>query len=213
MVPRTRVFLADELALMRDGLRALLNGEFAVVGEAAEGQQVVEAARRARPHVMVMDAHLQGMTGIDAARRLAEELPEVRILILTAASDARTVQQCLQAGVRGYVLKDVETAELKRHIRTIARGESVLDSRVAGMVMAQFRRDRSGAPARAEQDLTGQQMAILGLMSRGCSNRAIAEQLHLSENTIKGYTSEILHRLGVKNRVEAAAVASQRGWV
>lgn len=210
---RVRILLADDHALLRDGLRALLHGEFAIVGEAVDGRQAVEGARRTRPQVVVMEAQMRGMSGVDAARIIAEELPGVRILILTDCADAKTVNQCLQAGVHGYLLKDLETMDLRRHIRAVARGESVLDSRIAGIVIAQLRRERSGGGGRQDQALTGQQLTILRLMARGFSNREIAEQLHLSENTIKGYASEILHRLGVKNRAEAATLATQRGWL
>lgn len=206
------LLIADQRALMRDGLRALLQDEFAIVAEAADGRQVIAEARRTRPQVILMDTDLPQMNGIDAARVLRPEMPSTRILMLTDNVDERTVGQALQAGVNGYVLKDVEAADLRRQIRAVARGESVLDSRVTGLVMARLRGDGALA-AGHEPVLTAQQMTILRLMAQGLSNKAIAEQIHLSENTVKSYTSDILHRLDVKNRVEAAQVAFRRGWI
>ncbi len=214
MAEPVRVLLAEPDTLVREGVRALLQDEFAIVGEAGDGRQAVEQALQTRPDVVVMEAVLPELSGPAAAERVLKRLANTRILILTARDDEQTVHQCVEAGVHGYVLKRVTAAELRQHIRTIAAGEHVLDSRIAPMVIA---RVRAGALEnggwQAQSDLSEQQMAILRLIARGLSNREIAAELHLSESTIKGYAAEILRVLGVKNRVEAAHLAIRRGWV
>lgn len=213
---RVRLLLADPLPLFRDGLRALLAGEFDVRGDAATGEDAVSVARRTRPGVVILDAQMPGLSGIDAARIIRAELPETRVIILTADGSERTVTQCLEAGVHGFVLKEVETADLVRQIRAVARGGYVLDPKVAGMVLRRLRGEPGEAAADAtagRPPLSDQQVTILRLMARGSSNREIAEQLHLSENTVKGYSSEVLQRIGARNRVEASRLAVERGWV
>jgi DNA-binding NarL/FixJ family response regulator len=217
MGERVRLLLADALPLFRDGVRALLQGEFSVVGAVGTGPEAVAEARHSRPDLVLMDAALPGLNGVDAARIIRSEVPEAKVVILTGATDEKTVTQCLEAEVHGYVVKDVETADLKKHLRAVLRGEYVLDPKVAGMVMARLRGalplSESGAPSVPAHGLAPQQLTILRLIALGYSNRAIADQLHLSENTVKGYASDVLQRIGVKNRVEAAMLAVQRGWV
>lgn len=217
MSERGKLLLADGQPLFRDGLRALLQGDFAVVGAVGTGHEAVAEARHSRPNLVLIDVALPGLTGVDAARIIRAEVPEAKVVILTAATDEKTVTQCLEAEVHGYIVKDTETADLKRHLRAVARGEYILDPKVAGMVMARLRGapplSEIGAASGPSHGLAPQQLTILRLMALGYSNRAIAEQLHLSENTVKGYASDVLQRIGVKNRVEAAMLAVQRGWV
>lgn len=209
-----RVLIGDDHSVVREGLKAVLSeGGFTVVGEAADGREAVEAARRTRPDVVVLDVQMPLMSGIDAAKQIRAELPGVKILVLTTFADEKVLTQCLKAGVDGYVIKDVEKMDLKKHIRAVVRGEAILDPKVAGLLMARVRGDQPAAEAKSEEVLTSQQMVILRLVAQGYSNREIAETLHLSENTMKGYVAEILHKLGVKNRVEAATLASARGWL
>lgn len=209
-----RVLVGDDHAIVREGLKAVLaEGGFTVVGEASDGREAVEVARRTRPDVVVLDIQMPLMSGIDAAKQIRAELPGVKILVLTTFADEKVLTQCLKAGVDGYVIKDVEKMDLKKHIRAVVRGEAILDPKVAGLLMARVRGDQPVAEAKSEEVLTSQQMTILRLVAQGYSNREIAEKLHLSENTMKGYVAEILHKLGVKNRVEAATLASARGWL
>jgi len=209
-----RVLIGDDHAVVREGLKAVLaDGGFTVVGEAGDGREAVEAARRTQPDVVVMDIQMPLMNGIDAAKQIRAEMPGIKILVLTTFADEKILTQCLKAGVDGYVIKDVEKMDLKKHIRAVVRGEAILDPKVAGLLMARVRGDQPSPGTKSDEVLTSQQMAILRLVAQGYSNREIAEKLHLSENTMKGYVAEILHRLGVKNRVEAATLASARGWL
>lgn len=209
-----RVLVCDDHSIVREGLKAVLDdGEFTVVGEAADGADVLEAARRCRPDVILMDLQMPGLGGVEAAKQVIAELPRVRVLALTTYADEKLVVECLKVGVHGYVIKDVHKDELKRHIRAVYRGEAIIDPKVTSVLMA---RVRTGAPVsgdRTEAPLSPQQLTILKYVAQGHSNREIAEKMGLSENTVKGHVAEILHRLGVKNRVEAAIQASDKGWL
>lgn len=209
-----RIVIGDDHAVVREGLKAMLSqGGFAVVGEASDGHAVVEEVRRTSPDLVVLDIQMPGLSGIEAARAIKAELPRVKVLVLTTFADEKTLTQCLKAGVDGYVIKDVEKMDLTRHIRSVVRGESILDPKVAGLLMAKVRGDRAQAESQPAEALTPQQLSIVRLLAQGYSNREIAEKMHLSENTMKGYVADILHKLGVKNRVEAATLASSRGWL
>jgi len=208
-----RLLIAYEYALVREGLRALLSrADFDIVAEVSDFRSAVEEAKRLRPQVIIMDAHLHNTGAAETTRAILNELPDAKVLILTPETDARTVNQCLQAGVQGYVYLDTTAADLARYIHAVARGEAVLDSKITGIVLARVRGENIEEPG-PEHRLTPQQMEILRLLAKGASNREIAQALHLSENTIKGYAAEVLHRLGVKNRVEAAMLATSKGWV
>lgn len=208
-----RVLIADDHSIVREGLKTVLeDGEFTVVGEASNGFMAVDTVRDTHPDVVLMDLQMPGLSGIEAARMILAEFPRTKILALTTFADEKLVMECLRAGVHGYVIKDVEKMGLKQYIRGVLKGEAVIDPKVTGVLMA---RVRSG-PAnngRPEVPISPQQLAIVRLVAQGHSNREIAEKLNLCENTVKGHVAEILHRLGVKNRVEAALQASARGWV
>ncbi len=209
-----RVVIGDDHAVVREGLKSVLAADdMEVVAEAANGEAVLEAVRRTRPDVVLMDVQMPGMDGVAAARNILSEAPDVKILVLTTYTDEKTVTACLKAGVHGFVVKDVEMGELKRHIRAVVRGEAVLDPKVTGLLMARVRGGAKSPDEEGPEVLTQQQLAILRLVAQGFSNRAIGEKLNLSENTVKGYVAEILHRLGAKNRVEAAMKASSKGWL
>lgn len=214
MTEQIRVVIGDDHSVVREGLKAILTGDgFTVVGEFSDGREALEVTRRTQPNVVVMDIQMPGMNGVEASRGIKAEMPGVKILVLTTFADEKILTQCLKAGVDGYVIKDVEKMDLKKHIRAVSRGEAILDPKVAGVLMARVRGDVPVGSERAEDILTAQQITILRLVAQGYSNREIAEKLHLSENTMKGYVAEILHKLGVKNRVEAATLASAKGWL
>ena len=199
----------------REGLKAMLTTEpdFTIVGDAANAEQAFELIERLRPDVILLDIRLPGTSGIDVCRTVTERYPEAAVIILTTFTDESLVAQCIQAGARGFIVKDIERFDLKRSIRAVARGEAAIDSKAAVAVLAQLRRASHVSNEPTPESLSSQQIVILRLVAQGLSSREIATQLYLSENTVKGYVQEILHRLGVKNRTEAVMVAVKQGWL
>jgi len=209
-----RILIVDDHELLREGLKSLLSREsdMEVAGEAARGHEALALCRNLRPDVVVLDARLPDMDGVEVCRQLQEELPEVAVLMLTTFSDADLVLAAVRAGAKGYVVKDVLGLDLKRAIRQVARGEVAMDPKVVGHLI-QHMRSPGQEKEEAKSPLNRQQLAIIRLVAQGYTNREIAEQMFLSEKTVKGYLAEALRRMGVKNRVEAAMVASKNGWI
>jgi two-component system, NarL family, response regulator DevR len=210
---RIRVLIVDDHEMVREGLLAMLQPEpdFQVVGQTGRGAEVADLVDSTRPDVVLLDARLPDLSGVEVCRRLTTSHPDVSVVILTTYTDPDLVQECIQAGARGYVVKDVERFSLKESIRAVYRGQSVLAPQVAGAVMEGARaREQVGARRAA---LSASQLAILRLISRGHSNREIAAEVHLSENTVKTHVQEIFRKLGVRNRVEAAILAGKSGWL
>lgn len=211
-----QLLIVDDHEMVREGLKAILVAEqdFQIVGEAASAEQATELIERLRPHIALVDIRLPGTNGIELCRVINERYPETAVIILTTFTDENLVAQCIQAGARGFIIKDIERLDLKRSIRAVARGEAAIDTKVAASVLAQLRRSPPPIETpRSPDGLSAQQVVILRLIAQGLSSREIATQLYLSENTVKGYVQEILHRLGVKNRTEAVMVAVKQGWL
>jgi two-component system response regulator DevR len=212
-----RVLVVDDHELVREGIKVLLSQEddLIVVGEAADGESALARCRELVPDVVVLDLKLPGIDGLEVCRTLHAELPKVAVLMLTTFDDAEMVLSAVRAGAKGYVVKDVHSMDLKRSIRAVARGEVAMDPKVMGHILHQVRTPAAEAAQEAEHKipLNRQQLAIVRLVAQGYTNREIAEQMFLSEKTVKGYLAEAMRRLGVKNRVEAAMTASKNGWV
>lgn len=210
-----RLLIIDDHEMVREGLKAMLTAEadFEIVGDAANAEQALELIEHLRPDVILLDVRLPGESGIDVCRTVTERYPETAVIILTTFTDETLVAQCIQAGARGFIVKDIERFDLKRSIRAVARGEAAIDPKAAVAVLAQLRRAPLVKQEPTLELLSPQQIVILRLVAQGLSSREIATQLYLSENTVKGYVQEILHRLGVKNRTEAVMVAVKQGWL
>lgn len=210
-----RLLIIDDHEMVREGLKAMLTAEadFEIVGEAANAEQAYELIARLRPDVILLDIRLPGVSGIEVCRTVTERYPETAVIILTTFTDETLVAQCIQAGARGFIVKDIERFDLKRSIRAVARGEAAIDPKAAVAVLAQLRRAPQISDEPSPEPLSPQQIVILRLIAQGLSSREIATQLYLSENTVKGYVQEMLHRLGVKNRTEAVMVAVKQGWL
>jgi two-component system response regulator DevR len=208
-----RILVVDDHEMVREGLMAMLQSEadFDVVGQTGRGAEVVELVEATRSDVVLLDARLPDVSGVEVCRRLTQSHPEVAVVILTTYTDPDLVQECIQAGARGYVVKDVERFSLKESIRAVYRGQSVLAPQVAGQVIERSRTRQAAGSRRAA--LSASQVSILRLISRGHSNREIAAEVHLSENTVKTHVQEIFRKLGVRNRVEAAILAGKSGWI
>ena len=210
-----RLLIIDDHEMVREGLKAMLMAEpdFSIVGDAANAEQAFALMEHLHPDVMLLDVRLPGMSGVEVCRTVTEKYPETAVIILTTFTDETLVAQCIQAGARGFIIKDIERFDLKRSIRAVARGEAAIDPKAAAAVFAQLRRSPSQLHEPTPESLSSQQLVILRLVAQGLSSREIAQQLYLSENTVKGYVQEILHRLGVKNRTEAVMVAVKHGWL
>ncbi|HLI08865.1 MAG TPA: response regulator transcription factor [Ktedonobacteraceae bacterium] len=210
-----RLLIVDDHEMVREGLKAMLVSEpdFSIVGDAANAEQALALIAQLRPDVALVDIRLPGTSGIDVCRIVTADYPETAVIILTTYTDDSLIAQAIQAGARGFILKDIERFDLKRSIRAVARGEAAIDPKAAVAVLAQLRKAPQSNGEVAPEQLSSQQLVILRLVAQGLSSREIATQLYLSENTVKGYVQEILHRLGVKNRTEAVMVAVKQGWL
>jgi two-component system, NarL family, response regulator DevR len=210
-----RLLIIDDHEMVREGLKAMLSTEpdFSIVGDAANAEQAFALIERLRPDIILLDVRLPGPSGIEVCRTVTERYPGTAVIILTTFTDEALVEQCIKAGARGFIVKDIERFDLKRSIRAVARGEAAIDSKAAVAVLAQLRRAPQNHIEPAQESLSSQQIVILRLVAQGLSSREIATRLYLSENTVKGYVQEILHRLGVKNRTEAVMVAVKQGWL
>lgn len=210
-----RLAIIDDHEMVREGLKAMLVTEpdFHIVGDAADAQQALLLIEKLRPDIVLLDVRLPGMSGIEACQIITERYPDTAVIILTTYTDEDLIARCIQAGARGFIVKDIERFDLKRSIRAVARGEAAIDSKAAVAVLARLRRIPAVEQATSPEPLSAQQLVILRLVAQGLSSREIATQLYLSENTVKGYVQDILHRLNVKNRTEAVMVAVKQGWL
>ena len=210
-----RLLIIDDHEMVREGLKAMLTAEpdFDIVGDAANAEQAFELIQHLHPDVILLDVRLPEVSGIEVCRTVTERYPEIAVIILTTFTDETLVAQSIQAGARGFIVKDIERFDLKRSIRAVARGEAAIDPKAAVAVLAQLRRAPQVKQEPSPEPLSPQQIVIIRLVAQGLSSREIATQLYLSENTVKGYVQEILHRLSVKNRTEAVMVAVKQGWL
>ncbi len=210
-----RLLIIDDHEMVREGLKAMLatESDFSIVGDAANAEQALDLIEQLHPDVALLDVRLPGVSGVEVCRTVTERYPQTAVIILTTFTDENLIARCIQAGARGFIVKDIERFDLKRSIRAVARGEAALDPKAAVAVLAQLRRAPQITADAPPEPLSAQQLVILRLVAQGLSSREIATQLYLSENTVKGYVQEILHRLGVKNRTEAVMVAVKHDWL
>jgi DNA-binding NarL/FixJ family response regulator len=205
-----RVLLVDDHAIVREGLRALLDEteSLQIVGEAADGTEALELARRLRPDVVLMDLKMPGLPAADAIRTIRAQYPATRVLVLTSYAEDRQVEEVLRAGALGYVLKNIVAADLIRAIATVARGEAWLHADAQRSLVNRMRRPAELSPLAL---LTDRERSVLSLLAKGMSNRAIGQTLHLTEGTVKGYVSNVLAKLKLEDRTQAALLAVRLG--
>ena len=213
---RVRVVIADDQALFREGLRTLLSTrpEVDVVGEAANGEEVISLVDRLQPDVVLMDLRMPVMDGIVATTRLRDRWPNIPVLVLTTFDDDASLFGALRAGAAGYLLKDVSSETLMAAVTAAARGEAFLQSTVTGRVVAAFARLMESGGPRAEAlvlPLSPREREILALLGTGASNKEIADRLCLAEGTVKNHVTNILTKLDVRDRTQAALRARQLG--
>ena len=216
-----RILLVDDHAIVRDGIRSLLKTQpdIEVVGEAEDGQAAVAMAGSLAPDVVLMDLVMPGMDGIEAIRRIVDGRPESRILVLTSFSAEDKVFPAIKAGAMGYLLKDCDSEELVRAILQVHRGESSLHPRIARMLLQEMIAPRgegiSRPPPRPERPtadpLTERELEVLKLVAHGKSNREIADELVVSEGTVRTHVSNILSKLHLASRTQATLFALREG--
>ena len=209
-----RILLVDDHEMVREGLKAMLQSEsdLEVVAETGLGRDVPALLEQTQPDVVLLDVRLPDMSGVEVCRQAVRSDPNLKVIILTTFVDPDLVDECIEAGARGYLVKDVRGMSLKENVRAVSRGQAVLAPEIAGPILDRVR-DRRSAEATRAPALTQSQVAILGLMTRGFSNREIAAEVHLSENTIKTHVQEIFRKLDVHNRVEAVMTATKNNWL
>ncbi|NLX08246.1 MAG: response regulator transcription factor [Chloroflexi bacterium] len=205
----TRVLIADDHAVVRQGLRMFLNldSEIEVVGEACNGLDAVQMARHLQPDVVLMDLLMPEMDGIEATARLRRELPEIEVIALTSVLEDSSVVGAIRAGAVGYLLKDTEADELIEAIKAAARGQVHLSPKAAARLMREVRLPES------PEALTERETEVLRLLARGHSNKEIALSLNIGEKTVKTHVSSILSKLNVASRTQAALYAVRIGLV
>jgi NarL family two-component system response regulator LiaR len=208
------ILIVDDHEVVRQGLRAYLDAQpdFAVVGEASSGEGAVQLAMEYLPDVVLMDLVMSGMGGVQATRRVKDVTPRSQIVVLTSYHQDEFIYPALQAGAISYVLKDVVMEDLANAIRKAAQGEAVLHPKVAERVIQEIN-GAKGAVFNPYTELTNREMEILRLIARGLSNSEIAESLVISENTVKGHVSNILSKLHLADRTQAAVFAWEQGLV
>jgi NarL family two-component system response regulator LiaR len=205
-----RVLLVDDHAVVREGLRTYLelHEDLRVVGEAGDGAEAVRVALELRPDVILMDLVMPVLDGVGAMRELRRVLPGVRVIVLTSFTDEGKLLPAIQAGAAGYLLKNVQPAELYRAIRAAHEGEALLDPAVAARLVEAIAQP---AGAAAPERLTPREREVLALIGRGLSNKRIARELGVAEKTVKTHVGHVLAKLGVTDRTQAALYAVREG--
>jgi len=206
-----RILVADDHPVVREGLVAILGTQpdFAVVGEAGDGAEVVRQVESLRPDVVLLDLAMPGMDGVEVLHRLGTHAPGVRAIVFTAYDTDDRILGAVRAGARGYLLKGVPREEIFRAVRVVYSGGSLLEPVVASKLLRQLGRpDGTEAPA-----LTPRELDVLRLLARGLQNKEIAAQLGIGGRTVKFHTGAVYRKLGAGNRTEAVTIAAQRGII
>jgi len=206
----TRVLIADDHAVVRQGLRMFLGSdpELEIIGEARDGAEAVTLARELRPDVVLMDLLMPVMDGISAIAAIRREVPDTEIVALTSVLEDAAVVDAVRAGAIGYLLKDTDSHELCRAIKAAAAGQVQLSPQAAARLLREVR-----TPEKSAEPLTERETDVLRLLAQGKSNKEIARALHITEQTVKSHVSHILDKLGVPSRTQAALYAIRMGLV
>lgn len=210
-----RLLVVDDHHIVRAGIAAMLgrSKELQVLGEAGDGIEAVEKVRELQPDVVLMDMQMPRMNGVEAIRRIKAEWPQVQVLVLTTYDDDELIWGGIQAGAKGYLLKDAPLEDLFKAISAVAQGQSLLPPAIAAKLLDRI--SGGGAPRQPDQAeaLTERELEILALMARGSANKEIAAALFISDNTVKTHVSNIFQKLSAHDRTEAVTKALQRGLI
>jgi DNA-binding NarL/FixJ family response regulator len=210
-----RVLLADDHGLFRQGVAAALaeHPEFQIVGEATDGLQAIAQVRDLSPDLVLMDISMPGLNGLEATRQIKADFPQVKIVILTIGEEDHNVVEAIKSGAQGYLRKDVEPQRLVEMLRSVFRGEAPISGVAAAKILSEFSRQAQEADAgnRSKTTLTAREKEVLRLVAGGATNKEIASSLGISPSTAKNHLQNILGKLHLENRVQAAAFALQQG--
>lgn len=208
-----RVLLVDDHSLFRSGIRSLLqrHADFLVVGEAADGVEGIKRAQQLKPDVVLLDLNMPGMSGVETLQLMQQDCPETAIIMLTVSEESQDLALAMRAGARGYLIKNIETDYLLRAIRRAAEGHTVVAEALTGKLVAQLNEPaKAGQPESELARLTAREKDILACLARGESNKLIARQLELAESTVKIHVQNVLRKLKLTSRVQAAVFAVEQ---
>ena len=211
---RLRVLLVDDHDLFRKGIARLIDSQpdFAVVGEARDGREALAMALKLEPDVVLMDIEMPNWNGTEAARRIKAELPQVHVVMLTVSDEDSNLFEAIRAGASGYLLKSVKPEDLFRRLRGVTMGEAAMSPLLAARILREFAHLAQSPPVpQAVDGLSPRETEVLGLVAKGLTNREIGENLHIAENTVKNHLRNILDKLHLNNRAQAAAFAVRHG--
>ena len=210
-----RLMLADDHRMLREGLRRSLTDEgFDVVGEASDGEEAVRLADALRPDVILMDVTMPDVDGVEATRRIHQQLPEIRVVMLTMHADQSVIAEALRAGASGYLVKDCSTDEIADAVRQAASEDATLSPELATAMLDEVRRiEPDPVDADADRVVTKREVEVLQLIADGCSTPEVAERLFISQKTVKNHLASIYHKLDARDRTQAVLQAVRMGIV
>ncbi len=211
------ILVVDDHSLFRDGLISLLKaGGHEIAGEAGNGQEAVREALRLKPDLVLMDLQMPVMNGLEALKKIHAEAPQMRVVILTVSDKDEDLINAIEAGARGYLLKNLDARSFLGQLQSLGKGEAPISGEMTGRLMthiARRSREDARAPRQPAYNLSAREVELLQLVARGMSNKNIAAELSISENTVKYHVKHILQKMNLSNRAEAAAFAVQKGLV
>ena len=213
---KIRIVLVDDHSMFRSGIRVLLSlyPDFDVVGEASDGQEALDVVRELLPDVVIMDIAMPGLDGLTATRRILDEHPRARVILLTQHENREYITPALKSGASGYVLKRAADEELVRAVRSVHQGQTYLDPMVAGVVVNDYRRRLDGEIVHDQyENLTPREREVLVLIAKGYTNRAAAELLGISHKTVDYHRTNVMRKLDIHNRTELTRFAIRRGLI
>jgi len=212
-VESINILIADDHPVVREGLIAMLGREvdFNVVGEAKDGVEAVNKAKELRPDVVLMDLRMPEMDGVEAIRQIRSVMPDIKFIILTTYSDDDYIFSGIEAGARAYLLKDAPREDLFKAIRSVSRGESLIQPVVASKLLDRFSQLSRRTPSGDE--LSERELEVLCLMAKGAANKEISAELSIAQSTVKTHITNIFQKLGVNDRTEAVTQALKKGLI